>query len=113
MNSAEGAAIAGRNGSGDYSGIVFSNLWPGERTPREYRLRRDRPDLEHGAAGQVKERGKYLSPPGRGNLLYLCAGSIAEDTYCNRTDLRGNFKWVGLHYTGFPERADEGARGVH
>src|SRR5688572_17161713 len=41
-----GAELVGRNGGGDYSGIVFPYYWPGEDNPREYRLRRDHPDLE-------------------------------------------------------------------
>jgi hypothetical protein len=46
VDSREGAALVGRNGRGDYSGIVFPYHWPGESKPREYRLRRDHPDLE-------------------------------------------------------------------
>jgi putative DNA primase/helicase len=34
-------------------------------------LRRDKPDLEQKADGTIKEKAKYLSPPGRGNLLYF------------------------------------------
>jgi predicted P-loop ATPase len=38
---------------------------------REYRLRRDEPDFEMAKGGGFKEKGKYLSPPGRGNMLYF------------------------------------------
>src|SRR5258706_8576547 len=38
---------------------------------REYRLRRDHPDLEYDFAGNLKVRQKYLSTPGRSNMLYL------------------------------------------
>ena len=75
VESAEGGQLIGRNGSGDYSGIIFPYLWPGEDYVREHRLRRDKPDLEQKADGSVKERGKYLSPPGRGNLLYFPPGT--------------------------------------
>jgi hypothetical protein len=68
----EGADIVGRKAtaSNDYAGLVFPYLWPGDTHPREYRLRRDNPDLER-KNGAVKERNKYLSPPGKGNLLYI------------------------------------------
>src|SRR5712692_5340068 len=45
VDSVEGAQLTGRNGRGDYAGLVFPNYLPGEDSPREYRLRRDRPDL--------------------------------------------------------------------
>ena len=38
---------------------------------REYGLRRDHPDLEYDATGNLKVRQKYVSAPGRANLLYL------------------------------------------
>lgn len=74
VDSQTGAQIVGRKGGGDYSGIVFPYYWPGEDNPREYRLRRDEPDLEQGSDGSIKERAKYLSPPGKGNMLYFPPG---------------------------------------
>src|SRR6476660_5454975 len=72
VDSHQGALLIGRNGRGDYSGIVFSYHWPGEENPREYRLRRDHPDLEAQPDGlPPKEKAKYLSPPGRANKLYF------------------------------------------
>lgn len=72
VDSHEGAALVGRNGRGDYSGIVFPYLWPGDGKLREYRLRRDHPDLEQQPDGlPPQEKAKYLSPPGRGNKLYF------------------------------------------
>lgn len=68
----EGAAMVGRqskNGA-DFAGILIPYLWPGDPHPREYRLRRDHPDLEM-KDGQAREKNKYLSPPGKGNLLYF------------------------------------------
>src|SRR5689334_840158 len=41
---------------------------------REHRLRRDHPDLESDSAGNLKPRQKYLSPPGRSNMLYVVPG---------------------------------------
>lgn len=78
VESHEGGALIGRNGGGDWAGVVFPYVWPGEDRVREYRLRRDRPDLEQKPGGGYKERGKYLAPPGRGNLLYLVPGTQPE-----------------------------------
>jgi hypothetical protein len=84
VDSSEGAALVGRNGSGDYAGIVFPNVMPGESRPRENRLRLDHPPIEY-KDGQPKERGKYLSPPGRGNLLYFVPCTAPE--WLSDTDL--------------------------
>src|SRR5690348_10898037 len=78
VDSSTGAQIVGRNGGGNYSGIVFPYYLPDESTPREFRLRRDHPDLEMKSDGTTKEKGKYLSPPGRGNLLYFVPGTRSE-----------------------------------
>src|ERR1041384_4459534 len=77
VTSEEGAKLVGRNG-GDYAGIIFPYCWPGEPPPREYRLRRDKPDLEQQQDGTTKEKAKYLSPPGRGSLLYLMPSTPPE-----------------------------------
>jgi len=66
--------MVGRKGRGNYAGLIFPYMWPGETSVREYRLRRDSPELESGRDGTLKERQKYLSPPGRGNLLYFPCG---------------------------------------
>lgn len=76
VDSLTGGQIVGRNGSGDYSGIVIPNCLPGEQHPREYRLRRDKPDFEMDG-GRLKERAKYLSPPGRRSMLYFVPGTPA------------------------------------
>ena len=69
----EGAQIIGRlpKANANYAGLVFPYIWPGETRARESRLRRDEPDLEARSDGTVKEKGKYLSPPGKSNLLYF------------------------------------------
>src|ERR1035437_3115098 len=67
VTSLDGAALVGRNGGGDYSGIAIPYIRPGATDVREYRLRRDKPDLEYDADGRPRERHKYLSRPGRGN----------------------------------------------
>ncbi len=70
VHSLDGAQIVGRNGNGDFSGLLIPNVLPGSDSVREYRLRRDHPPTENG-----KPAGKYLSPPGRGNLLYFPVGT--------------------------------------
>src|SRR5947199_10051804 len=46
VDSFTGAQIVGRSGNGDYTGILIPYIWPGEQRVREYRLRRDRPEIE-------------------------------------------------------------------
>ena len=83
----DGAEIVGRNGKADYAGIVFPYTWPGEGHVREYRLRRDKPDFEQAADGKLKEVGKYLSPPGRGSMLYFHPDSQEQWLSDNRVDI--------------------------
>jgi Domain of unknown function (DUF3854)/AAA domain len=77
VDSRQGAELVGRNGSADYSGIIFPYIWPGENHVRDYRLRRDKPELEQKADGGFKERDKYLSPPGRSNMVFFARGTDA------------------------------------
>ena len=77
VTSAEGAQIVGRNGSGDFAGVAFPYTWPGQDHVRDYRLRRDRPDITYDIEGKPKDRDKYLTPPGRGNMLYFVPGTDA------------------------------------
>lgn len=78
VSSAEGASLVGRNSAGDFAGIAFPYIWPGQDHAREFRLRRDHPEVEYDAQAKPKDRNKYLSPPGRGNLLYFVPGTPAE-----------------------------------
>jgi hypothetical protein len=78
VTSVEGASIVGRNEHSNYVGILFPYLLPGQDQVREYRLRRDQPDFEYDGSGQLREKAKYLSLPGRGNLLYFVPGTPAE-----------------------------------
>ena len=79
VDDATGRELVGRNGrGGEYAGLVFPYTLPGEERIREFRLRRDKPDLEHQANGKPKQRAKYLAPPGRGNMLYFPAGTTLE-----------------------------------
>jgi hypothetical protein len=73
VDSWTGAQLVGRKG-GDYAGIAIPYFAPGDGHVREYRLRRDHPDLEADSSGRLKVKQKYLSPPGRNNRLYLPPG---------------------------------------
>jgi putative DNA primase/helicase len=112
VDSREGAAIVGRNGNGNFAGILITYVWPGESHVREYRLRRDYPEIEYDANGLPKERGKYLSPPGRGNLLYLPVGVDPlwlSDASIDLVITEGEFKTVALFraaWHGLGERAN-------
>jgi hypothetical protein len=79
VSSQAGAELVGRKADReDYSGVVFPVYWPGEERPREYYLRRDHPPLEQSSNGIPKPKGKYLAPPGRGNLLLFGPGESPE-----------------------------------
>jgi hypothetical protein len=78
VSNAEGMVMMGRSGRGDYAGIVFPYRWPGDVAIREYRLRRDHPEVELNDDGKEKERAKYISPPGRSNMLYFPPGVQVE-----------------------------------
>ncbi|MGE0469630.1 MAG: AAA family ATPase [Nitrospira sp.] len=73
VNSCEGAALVGHDTREDYAGIAFPVYWPENPKPRESYLRRDRPPIENG-----KPKGKYLAPPGRGNMLLFGPGESVE-----------------------------------
>lgn len=82
----EGAETVGRkfNGTESYEGIVFPYFKPDSPFPRENRLRRDNPPKER--KGEIiREKDKYLSPPGRGNLVYFMPRTTTED--CQNPDL--------------------------
>ena len=73
----EGAELVGQKDGHDYAGIAFPNVWPGEAHAREFRLRRDSPDVTY-EKGKRKQIRKYLGPPGRGNVLYFVPGTSPE-----------------------------------
>jgi P4 family phage/plasmid primase-like protien len=91
----EAKDIIGANGrSGDFAGMLIPNVWPGQNYIREYRLRRDHPDIEGG-----KQRFKYCSPPGRGNLLYFPVGTDPAwlaDRQLPLVITEGEFKTIAL-----------------
>ena len=98
VDSITGAEIVGRKG-GNYSGIVIPYFRPGSDHVREHRLRRDHPDLEHDSAGNLKPRQKYLSPPGRSNMLYVVPGldpELLRDMNMPVVITEGEFKTLAL-----------------
>src|SRR4030042_5615567 len=56
VTSMEGGQMVGRNGSSDYAGLIFPYIWPGEAKARDYRLRRDHPELEYKLNGIIREK---------------------------------------------------------
>ena len=72
VDSLTGGEVIGRK-SGNYAGIIIPYHHPGSDHIRDYRLRRDHPDLEYDSAGNLKQRQKYLSPPG--TLEYVVPGA--------------------------------------
>jgi predicted P-loop ATPase len=70
-DTALGAELVGQSGAGDYSGILIPYLWPGDLHVRDYRLRREHPELVQGNDGTLKLYRKYLCPPGRGGMIYM------------------------------------------
>ena len=98
VDSFTGAQLVGRRG-GDYAGIAIPYFAPGSNHVREYRLRRDHPELEVEPGGQVKVKQKYLSPPGRANMLYLPPGydtTLLSDPELPLIITEGEFKTLAL-----------------
>jgi hypothetical protein len=121
VDSAEGARIVGREGKrGDYAGIVFPYLMPGNNQPREYRLRRDCPDYKEQSDGSLKEEAKYLSPPSSRNLAYFVPGTSPEwleDTNLPLAIVEGEKKTIALfrlafHQSQMPRFLPVGLAGV-
>jgi hypothetical protein len=98
VDSWTGAQLVGRKG-GDYTDIAIPYFAPGDRHVREYRLRRDHPDLEADSSGQLKIKQKYLSPPGRSNMLYLppgCDSALLSNAELPLILTEGEFKTLAL-----------------
>src|SRR5260370_27955838 len=93
-----GGEVVGRKG-GNYCGILIPYFHVGSDQVREYRLRRDHPDLEYDSVGNLKVSQKYLSPPGRANMLYLPPGvaqSLLRDPALPIVITEGEFKTLAL-----------------
>ncbi len=121
VDSLTAGEIVGRKG-GNHAGILIPYFHPGSDQVREYRLRRDHPDLEWDSAGNLRPRQKYLSPPGRSNMLYFVPGiapTLLQDLSVPIVITEGEFKAIALWrlaYQGSPGRArllPLGLSGVH
>jgi putative DNA primase/helicase len=98
VDSNTGRALVGRRDSADYAGLAIPYLLPGEPLVREWRLRRDHPDIEY-KKNRPKECRKYLSPPGRGNMIYFPSGISPDLLRVATTTVivtEGEFKAVAL-----------------
>jgi len=98
VDSDTGRLLVGRRDSASYAGLAIPYFLPGESHIREWRLRRDQPDLEY-KDGKQKERGKYLSPPGRKNMIYFVPGLSSELLKAVATPVivtEGEFKTLAL-----------------
>jgi hypothetical protein len=98
VDSLTAGEIVGRKG-GNYAGIVIPYFHPDSDQVREYRLRRDHPDLEYDSAGNLRPRQKYLSPPGRSNMLYIVPGidpRLLQDLSIPVVVTEGEFKTLAL-----------------
>lgn len=102
VSSLEGAALVGRNGRGDFSGIAIGNEWPGSGFFREFRVRRDHPEIENG-----QPRMKYVGPPGRGSQVFFARGTNPEwldDARLRLIITEGEFKAIALARLALHER---------
>jgi hypothetical protein len=98
VDSLSGGEVVGRQG-GNHAGILIPYFHPGADQVREYRLRRDHPELEYDSAGNLKPRQKYLSPPGRSNMLYIVPGidpGLFRDVSIPVVVTEGEFKTLAL-----------------
>ncbi len=84
---------------GNYAGIVIPYFRPESDQIREYRLRRDQPDLEYDCVGNLKVKQKYLGAQGRSNMLYLPPGisqALLIDPALPVVITEGEFKTLAL-----------------
>ncbi len=88
----------GRRDNGSYEGLLIPYILPGESRVREWRLRRDRPEIGY-KAGRPKESGKYLSPPGCRNMIYFAPNispELLNDARLPIVITEGEFKTLAL-----------------
>lgn len=109
LDRATAADILGQKPSVDCAGIGFPYIWPGTAEIREWRVRRDNPEIEVTAEGKKKERRKYLTPPGRGSMLYFSPDvelAWLEDTALPVVIVEGEKKTLALQRLAMHGRAE-------
>jgi hypothetical protein len=104
VTSFDGAEMMGRNGSGDFNGIIFPYFDPVSGVVRNYRLRRDNPEIESG-----KPKNKYIAAPGSRNMLYC--HPVMDPDWITDTSLQillteGEKKTLALYELAWHHRAD-------
>ncbi|MBM3739851.1 MAG: DUF3854 domain-containing protein [Acidobacteria bacterium] len=98
VDSNTGRLLVGRRDHASYEGMALPYFFPGESRVREWRLRRDQPDIEY-KDGRPKERAKYMSPPGRSNMGYFVPGisqDVVKDVSIPVIVTEGEFKTLAL-----------------
>ena len=98
VDSGTGRSLVGRQDHASYEGLAIPYFLPGESRIREWRLRRDRPEIEY-KDGKPRERAKYLSPPGRRNMIYFVPGISLDLVKAVATPVivtEGEFKTLAL-----------------
>jgi predicted P-loop ATPase len=81
------------------AGLIIPNIFPGEKAPREYRIRLDHPDYELQMNGSRHETRKYMAPPDRPPLIYWPVGVTPEmltDIMLPVIITEGEFKAIAL-----------------
>jgi hypothetical protein len=100
VTSIDGAEIVGRQGKpGEYDGIVIPYFNPLNGLLRDYRLRRDHPEIEFDNHGKRRECRRYMAPPGKGNMLYIPVGvepELLQNTELPLVITEGEFKTIAL-----------------
>jgi len=108
VDSDTGRLLIGRRDHGSFEGLAIPYFLPGELHVRDWRLRRDHPDIEY-KSGKPKERGKYLSPPGRKNMVYFVPGTSVDLLKSVSVPIiitEGEFKTLALWRLANHESAD-------
>lgn len=99
VDSTVGREMFGRK-RGELSGIIIPNIAPWDSNYiREYRERLDKPDLECASDGSLREKNKYIQPPGRTNLIYFPPGlpsATLEDIAITVIVTEGELKALAL-----------------